>query len=208
MAQTSSTLAMIPTALLSLAVLASCGQDGGGGDAAAPGSSQASPAAQLFPDDFKGVCSGATVARSTAYDPAAKVHKVVYFETFKDDYTDSSTTIPADWTVQFTPDSDAYAAVDLVACAKRTAVKEVKVCDGYEKDDKPTQNTVRWHTATYELSVYESKSGKMLGQTTLEANSTDCPMFQTFNGNADTVDGYASPVDSAVTEFLKQYVAP
>lgn len=197
--------ALVPAAAVALAGLAACdkGKEAGGD---APAASASEPKAQLFPEDFKGVCSGAGVSRAAAYDPAKKPHKAVYFESWKDDLTDSSTSLPPDWTVQFTADGDAYAAVDLVACARRTAEKEVKLCDGYKSGDKPTNNKVRWHTATYALSVMEAKTGRKIAETTVEATDSDCPMFQNFDGDNQTVDGYASPSDSAVADFLKPHV--
>ena len=60
--------------------------------------------------------------------------------------------------------------------------------------------------ASYELSVREARTGKTLAETTVEATSTDCPMFMNFDGTSDTVDGYASPADSAVTEFLRPHM--
>jgi hypothetical protein len=109
--------------------------------------------------------------------------------------------------VQFSPSSDAFRAIDLVACARRTAAPEVKICDGYKTDGKPTQNKVRWHTATYELSLREAKTGKKLAETTLEATDSDCPMFENFDNPSDTVDDYASLSDSAVADFLRPHIA-
>lgn len=210
MAKASRIVSLASAAAFAVAALASCGekQDGkeGGGTAAA--GTQTTQAVQLFPDDFKGVCSGAGVSRATAYAAGGKGHKAVYFETYKDDLMDRSSSLPPDWTVLFTQEGDAYAAVDLVACARRTAAQEVKVCDGYKKDDKPTQNKVRWHTATYQLSVMEAKTGKKLAETTIEATNRDCPMFQSFDGDGDTVDGYASVSDAALADFLRPHVAP
>lgn len=203
------TIVTCSASVLALIALASCGEDAGtgaGSDAAAEsGTAQAS---LLFPDSFKGVCSGATVSTATAYDPAAKTHKALYFTTYEDDLTDRSSSLPGDWTVLFSPDSDALRAVDLVVCARRTAAQQVKVCDGYKNDDKPTQNKVRWHTATYELSVREATTGKTLAETTAEATESDCPMFWTFDGDADTQDGYASLPDTAVADFLRPHIAP
>ena len=196
-------------AILALAALASCGEDSGtGAGSDAAGESGTAQASLLFPDSFKGVCSGATVSTATAYDPAGKAHKALYFATYKDDLLDQSSTLPGDWTVLFSPDSDALRAVDLVVCGRRTAAHEVKVCDGYENDDKPTQNKVRWHTATYELSVREATTGKTLAETTVEATGQDCPMFWNFDGDSDTDDGYASLPDTAVADFLRPHIAP
>ena len=195
-------------AILAFAALAACGEDQGatGSDADSGAGADTAQASLLFPDSFKGVCSGASVSTATAYDPAGNAHKALYFATYEDDLTDRSSDLPGDWTVQFSPDSDALRSIDLVVCARRTAAQEVKVCDGYKDDDKPTQNKVRWHTATYELSVREARTGKELATTTIEATDADCPMFWTFDGNSDTDEGYASLSDSAVADFLKPHI--
>jgi hypothetical protein len=197
---------LFPAALLAVAALAACSDDKSGGAAKDGASSQTAQATPLFPDDFKGVCSGASVAAASAYDPAAAQHKALHFATYKDDFTDRSSSLPGDWTVQWAPEGNALIAIDLVVCARRTAAKEAKLCDGYKDDDKPTQNKVRWHTATYELSLWEAHSGKKLAATTAEATSTSCPMFMSFDGNAETVDAYASLSDTVVTDFLKPHI--
>ena len=192
-------------ALLMLGALAACGKQA---DKTATGASaEASLAAKLFPDNFKGVCSGASVSAATAYDPAAKAHKALYFATYKDDLMDQSSTLPNDWTVQFDEHADAYKAVDLVICARRVADKQVKVCDGYkDKDDKPTGNMVRWHTATYEVSVREALTGKELEKKTIEAGDSTCPMFQNFDSSTEAVDDYASLSDTAVLDLLRPHM--
>ena len=209
MAATFRAVILISAAVLAVATLGSCGGDqgsGAGSDADGGTGAQTAQASQLFPDDFKGVCSGASVSNSTAYVPEAAAHKVLYFATYEDDFTDRSSSLPGDWTVLFSPDSDALAAIDLVACARRTAARQVKICDEYENDGSDTENKVRWHTATYELSVMEAKTGKKLAETTIEATDSDCPMFMSFDSDSETVDAYASPSDTAVADFLKPHI--
>lgn len=213
MATASRALIAYPAAILALTALTACGGEqgnagGGSGGDAALNTAQADLAAadRLFPDNFKGVCSGASVSAATAYDPQAATHKALYFATYRDDLMDRSSDLPGDWTVQFSPDSDALRAIDLVVCARRTAAQQVKVCDGYRNDGRETQNRVNWHTATYELTVREARTGRELAKTTAEATSTNCPMFQNFDGDSDTVDGYASLPDSAVTDFLRPHI--
>jgi hypothetical protein len=203
------TVISLPAAVLALAALAACGEEGGAGGGNGAGGASGSSAAQaslLFPDSFKGVCSGASVSAATAYDPRSTAHKALYFTTHRDDFTDRSSSLPADWTVLFSPDRDALRAVDLVVCARRTAARQVKVCDGYRSKGRETQNRVRWHTATYELSVREARTGRELAKTTAEATSETCPMFQNFDGEADTVDAYASLPDAVVTDFLRPHI--
>ena len=211
------TIIAFPAAILAFAALASCGGDqagSAGGDAnsaigTVPAPTTANATAQtspLFSSNFEGVCSGATVSAATAYDPDATTHKALFFETYRDDFMDRSTSLPRDWTVQWSPSGDALRAIDLVVCARRTAAREVKVCDGYQTRGRPTENRVRWHSATYELSVREARTGRQLAQTTAEATDSACPMFQTFDGESDTVDGYASLSDSTVADFLRPHI--
>lgn len=189
---------------LALALLASCGK--GAGDGKGANNMLPDVQSQLFPDDFKGVCSGASVAKAAAYEPAAKSHKALYFEPYKDDLMDQSSSLPDDWTVSFSEKGDALRAIDLVVCAKRTAAPEVKICDGYKNDGKPTQNKVRWHTATYQLTVHEARTGKTLAETTVEATNSECPMFMSFDNDSEIVDGYAALSDSAVADFLRPHI--
>jgi hypothetical protein len=210
-ARTSKAIAPLAAAILTLPTLAGCGSGGGnksaglvnGGSAT---QAAAAPAGQLFADNFKGVCSGASVSAATAYVPGSKAHKALYFGTYKDDFSDHSSSLPADWTVQYSQTSDAFKAIDLVVCAKRIAAREVKVCDKYKTDGKPSQNKVRWHTATYELTAWEAKTGKKLAQTNLEATDMDCPMFESFSSDSETLDDYASPSQAAVADFLRPHV--
>jgi len=199
----------LPAAVLAFATVGSCGDDRGtapGSDAKGGTGAPTAAASLLFPDNFEGVCSGASVSTATAYDPTAAAHKVLYFATYKDDFTDKSSSLPPDWTVQFSPVRDALKAIVLVACSRRTAARQVKICDQYENDKNATKNRVRWHTATYELSVREARTGRKLAETTVEATDSDCPMFMMFDSDSDTVDAYASLSDSAVADFLKPHV--
>ena len=201
--------------VLVVAGLALAGCGGGSGDKASgsPGGGGSSPTAgsstaPLFPDDFKGVCSGATQSRATPYDASATTHKALWFATYQDDLLDQSTHLPPDWTVAFSSTGDALKAIDVVGCAVRTADKYVKTCDGYQDNGKDTGNKVRMHTATYTLSVHEAVTGKVLAQETVEATDSSCPTLESFDGDNQTVDDYASVPDAKVTALMKKYVQP
>lgn len=206
----------VPAAGLLLAALAACGGNKGGNAGAASGdgataeanaAADMAAASRLFADNFKGVCSGASMSAATAYDPAAASHKALYFSTYRDDFMDRSSSLPRDWTIQWSPDSDALRGIDLVVCARRTAARQVRVCTEYQNHGQPTENQVRWHTATYELSVREAKTGRQLGQSaTIEATSNECPMLQMFQSDTETVDGYASPSDAQIADFLRPHM--
>jgi hypothetical protein len=169
MARTSRAIIGFSAAVFAFAALASCGSDRGadaGGDAKGGTGAETAQAAPLFPDDFKGVCSGASVSAATAYDPDATAHRALYFATYRDDFTDRSSSLPGDWTVQWSPEGDALRAIDLVVCARRTDAREARICDGYRKNGRETRNRVRWHHATYALSVHEASTGRQLAETT------------------------------------------
>lgn len=163
---------------------------------------------QLFASDFEGSCQGATISSATAYDPAAATHKVLYFSSYEDDLIEDFTTLPSDWQVTFEAEGNAYAAVDVVACAVRTEAAFVEECTGYENDGVPTQNVARLHTATYELTVREATTGSELGSTVLTGALDSCPMFVTFDSDDDIVDYYPQPEPDEVTAFLKPFVQP
>jgi hypothetical protein len=165
---------------------------------------------QLFPDNFKAACEGASFSLARPYDKAATGHKAVFFETSADgELADSSQYLPDDWTVLFDANGDAYAAVDLTICAKRTAAKFVKDCDGYKIDDKPDPLVVKMHTATYALSVHESNTGKELATKSVEATDGSCPtyLFRVEKGTT-TMDKYAVLTEEQVTAFAKPFVQP
>lgn len=205
------TILAYPALAAAALTLAACGDeadgDAGSGTEAGGGDTAAAPDKKLFASDFKGVCSGATVSAATAYDPEGDSHKALMFETWKnDDLIDRSSSLPDDWTVQFSAEEDMYKQVDLVVCAKRTAAEKVKTCEGYKTDGKETENKVNWHTATYDLTLVEATTGKTIAESTVSADSDRCPMFQSFESTSDVVDGYARPADTAIADFMKPHM--
>lgn len=181
------------------------GDSGGGGGGNGDNKAADSP---LFPDDFKSVCQGATVSSATAYDPAAASHRALYFATHEDSLIDQSSQLPADWTVKFEPEGNALKAVDLVACVERTAEKLVETCTGYQDDGKDTGKEVRWHTATYDVSVRSATTGEALKESVIEATDKECPSFVMFDEGEDTVDDYADVPEEKVVALLKPFVQP
>lgn len=196
---------VISSAVLALS-LAGCGDDGGD-DGGSDGNGDTS--GPIFPDDFKPVCQGATVSAATAYDENATTHKAVYFASSDDDLVDRSANLPADWTVAFSTEGDALAAIDLVLCATRTAEELVQECTGYEDDGVDTGNTVNWHTATYDVSVRAATTGQVLAEETMEATDEECPSFVFFDEEKDdTQDMYAEVPEKDLIAFLKPFVQP
>jgi hypothetical protein len=192
--------------------LAGCGSSGSGSQAAG-GTTSTAPAhpKQLFADDFQPVCEGATVSAAKAYDKTATTgHKAVYLETYKDgNLVDSSSELPDDWTVQFTATGNAYAAIDVVVCGKRTAQKFAESCDGYTVDNKPDALVVKMYTATYTLTAYEATTGKKLGTKVVAASDGTCPMSEfSVAAGTKTMNDYATPPSEQIVAFAKAFVQP
>lgn len=157
--------------------------------------------------DFQAVCEGAAVSKARAYDKTAAKHTAISYETGAYGWSDNSATVlPSDWQMNYTAQGANYQDVDLVVCAKRTADKQVKVCDGYKSDGKETGNKVRWHTATYQLTVREAKTARQLADQSVEATNGECPMIVNFTEKNQTKDDYASLPKEAVIGILKPFV--
>jgi hypothetical protein len=164
--------------------------------------------AQLFGDDFQGVCQGATVSRATPYAGAGPSHKVILFGPNDGQLYEDTSTLPADWMVQFDSDSDAYAKIDTVACEEVESEQMVKQCTGYTKDDHETNNEVTPNTATYKITVHEATTGKVLGTTEVEWTDDTCPMFMSFDDDNQTKTYDAPPSSEDLVAFVKLYVQP
>ena len=189
-----------------LIALVGCGTKSRGPSSAGAGGAT-TVAGQLFPDNFTSVCQGATQSRAHAYLSTGP-HKMLYIQTYQDQLQDTSEVLPSDWTVQFNAKTDAYAAVDLVACGVRTGSAYVKECSGYLVNGKDGGQKVKLYTATYKITVKEAKTGNVLGSTILQANNTDCPTSHLFDAGQKVATVYQDPTTDALVAFLKPYAQP
>jgi hypothetical protein len=167
-----------------------------------------SPQDMLFADDFRGVCSGATESRASAYDPGAATHKVLLFSPYGGDLIEDTGTLPQDWMVQFDANSNAYAKVDVVACIQAKDEEPLKECTGYQDDGHDTNNKVDLRSASYTVSAREATTGKELGTTELTGSDDSCPMFVTFDNDSQTKVYDTPPSKDDVIAFLKPFVQP
>jgi hypothetical protein len=176
--------------------------------APSPSEPSKSPQSQLFADDFRGVCQGATVSRATAYDAAAPAHKVVLFSSYEGDLIEDTSTLPEDWMVQFDTNSDAYAQVDTVACVEVKDEQPLKECTGYQDNGHDTDNKVDLRTATYTVSVHEATTGKELGTTELDGTDDSCPTVVSFENDTQTKVYDSPPSNDDLVAFIKPFVQP
>lgn len=204
------------SALVVVLVAAGCG---GGGDqpessargdtagATAPASSvpppSAAPAAQHFDSDFGQVCRGTGVPWATAYDAGQKgLHKVVVLQGAGESDLTATATSNAEWDVTFDAASDAYAAVELVACAIRSGEKLAQTCSGYKDNGVDTGKTVDYYSATYSVTLRAATTAAVIAETTVEAPGDECPMLVFFDKDQKTATEYA---DVDVNDFLLEY---
>lgn len=157
----------------------------------------------LFESDFHVACAGVTTSKATAYSKTPGIHPIIGFAGKGKDY--NSQIMPDDWTIQWSAETDALRAIELVGCAERATETFVKECPGYAIDGKGDNGVVRWHRATYAVSIREAKTGKEIGRGTMEANDDSCPLFALFKDGKTTSDDYAFDND-AFQAVLKDYV--
>ncbi len=77
----------------------------------------------------------------------------------------------------------------------------MRVCDDYEKDGKPTDVSVKLHSAVYEVTLREAATGKEFAKDTITATADDCP----FLVSSDDTDYYETN-DEAIVKFATPYV--
>ncbi len=157
----------------------------------------------LFESDFHAACVGISTSKATAYSKTPGVHPIIGFAGKGKDY--GPRIMPDDWTIQWTGETDTLRAVELVGCAERATDNIVKECPGYMLDGKGDNGIVRWHHATYSVSIREAKSGKEVGSATFEAKDDSCPFTALFVDGKTTTDDYAFD-DDAFQAVLKDYV--
>lgn len=197
------------TAALAVGLVAAGGcSNTTGANPTSTGATTLVPPAKLFADDFKGVCQGATVSRAAAYDTASPSHKVILFSPYNGGPLEDTTTLPADWTVQFDANSDAYAKVDTVACVEVKDEQPLKECTGYQDDGHDTSNSVDVRSATYTVSVHEALTGKELGVTELSGTDDSCPMVMSFDDDTQSKTYDVPPSTEDLIAFLKPFVQP
>jgi hypothetical protein len=175
---------------------ASTGDAADTGDATDTGgdSTTAPAAVQHFDSDLAQVCRGTGVDWATPYDHARTgPHKVVVFQGPVETDMTALSTGNAEWDVLFDEASDAYAEVELVACAVRTADELTQTCTGYTDDDgSDTGKTVEYHSATYAVTLRSATTAEVIDETTIESAADVCPMLVFFDEGETTTTEYAS----------------
>jgi hypothetical protein len=184
----------IAVAVMVIVLVGACGGSDDDSAENAGGTSTLAPTSQHFDSDLAQVCRGTGVDWATPYDPATTgAHKVVVFQGPDETDLTSVSTGNAEWDVLFDSTTDAYAAVELVACAVRTSDELAQTCTGYENDDgTDSGKTVEYHSATYGVTLRAATTAEVIDETTIEAAADVCPMLVYFDEGESTATQYAS----------------
>jgi hypothetical protein len=164
----------------------------------------------LMSFDFEDVCRRGTVEKAPAYEPEAgsgKIHPLVVFKRDPDNdsffhMSPTSLELPIPWMVDTGED---HGVVELVVCIDGVDNSLADDC-AYEDDETGEEYMLHIYNTTYQVTVYEAKTGEEVGSTTVEATFDDCPMLHMFSDQEE--DSYAYPPAGPLEEFLQQYVEP
>jgi hypothetical protein len=164
-----------------------------------------------FMGDFDRVCTtqvGFPGAASYNNEPSA--HPIQLFEEFEDDggFLETSRTLPKAWVV--TQDSDfednsELAAVELIGCSEQVEATPNGTDCEFDNDDGD-KITLELVDGTFNVTIYEAATGAEVASETITAQSTDCPMFVSYQ-QGDT-QYFNKPSDDQLIKILKPVVAP
>lgn len=155
--------------------------------------------------DFEKVCSGVTVSNAAAVTSAVP-HPIAFFQQSilaADEYTSATITL-SDKTWQ--AESQNPTNTQLVGCFKRAS--ETAANKNCEYNDTSTNKKVSipLYSVVYDLTVYESKTGKKLGAKQVSGPATSCPSFASYNKSDPKL--YGEPDPGSVSQSVKEFVAP
>lgn len=214
---------VLPVLCITTLVLAGCGGSSSGAVSAAPSANptqNANPTGQAAANglptivgDLDRVCETHVGFEGTAaYDTTSSIHPVALFYDYGEppSMIEASVTLPAGWGITQDAnyaDSSEFAALQLVACSRRTkAVPNGTMCD-FTPTDGGTSTTLELTDTAYEMTVFAAATGQQVGEPkTLAASDTECPMIASFK-EGDT-RFLSTPTEDQYVSALKGYVAP
>ncbi|MCC7289181.1 hypothetical protein IT414_02200 [bacterium] len=147
--------------------------------------------------DYSALCNRTTISNSAGF--GAKPHKAIFFQSSavsEDDYTQSVLSF-ADKTWEATTKD--LASIQLVGCLKRTNPVKAKQCS-FTSSGK--QVNINYYSVTYQLSVFEAKTGKSRVSGTISGTADKCPSSVLYNPSDPKV--FANPDSKAVEDAIKE----
>ena len=191
---------------------ADAGSEAAGGGAAGTPSDAAggTQPAELpaFLSEFSRVCTTQVgFPGAASYNKEPGTHKIQLFEEFEEggNWIETSRQLPKDWVV--TQDADfednsELAAIELIGCLDIVSEKPNGTKCDFDSDGKTV--TLELVDVNYELTVYEATTGTSLGKKKLQAKSTECPYFATFEEGDTTYNNEVDdpPLINAIKPFV------
>ena len=141
------------------------------------------------------VCKGKGLSTAAAYTGASPHRIKLYTPSLQPGAYISSSLYFKDQTWQ--SDYKNEAATQLVGCFSRSSNQKIKTCEFEGK-------SIDLYSVTYQLTIYEAKTGKKLATKTVKSTDTACPYFATYDKNDPKI--YAEPDLAQTTAAVQPYV--
>lgn len=158
------------------------------------------PSKFLLDSDLSKVCNELPEKAAKAYDGSTgQIHPTIVFSR-KGENDKYSKSYDSDFDGWKADDAKGY---ELVACVTAKSSTKVKEC---KFDSKTPVHYLDLEDASFEMAVYEAKTGKQLGKKSVDLKvDKDCPMIWMFKSERDVKQ---AEFTQALMGWAKQYVAP
>ena len=154
--------------------------------------------------EFDAVCEGKTISNAASFT----TNQTAVITTFANNPRNVerwSSEIVGSGKSYYLDDVDQFAKVSVVGCAK---ADESTITDGQKCEytsSSAGKVTVDYKALKYELTLYEAKTGKKIGESTMiDAPADTCPTVLLYD--AETKTAYASPDEDALEAALDAFV--
>lgn len=150
--------------------------------------------------DYGQVCKGGIAANATTYQSGPNPHPIVLFtQSVSDPDNVSQLNLTYDKRA-WDPDSKRIETTQLVGCFKSKSLGISKKCE-FEKGGKPF--LLDYFAVSYELTVREAKTGKVVGTKVVNGPNLTCPSFTSYR---DDLKIYAKPDQGLAEEAIREFV--
>lgn len=150
--------------------------------------------------DYNKVCTnGYKVSNATAYEPGKPSKVVIVYNTKNsENYYYNITPSKTSWAVDYESPSTAQ----LVACMNFSdSIDANKNCDYTTNGEKVS---IQLYHSKYRVELYEAKTYKKIGSTTITTSGNECPSYVSYDKNNPKV--YQKPIAEDLEGFLTTYV--
>jgi hypothetical protein len=181
--------------------LTACSSDKG-----STSSSSGSPVAiPLSTSSYAQVCNGAGLSEAVAYSKSPGVHPLILMNRDSDQSSFNEKTpsdgFPKSWQISYKNAKDGQ----LVTCIT-TAKRELKKkCDFPASKPDQIKHVLEMYNTTYDVTLYEAKTGKKIASKSIVAKADECPMFHMFK-KTEEVDKEDGNYEQALINFVKPHV--